>query len=200
MRAFINPSAEIYESLRGNSACRWALASALIGGLALGATGCGEVTTAPDAGGGNGEDGGGGESAGDASIADDASSADDAVDASPDGAAIGEACTPDEALRCEGDDLVRCNGDGTAEESVACPLGCSTADLRCLDLDPSNDLADYLDATSGKEVLSFTDEVVVDTTSGQVTAGGDDVVIETFLAGFSPQIRVLAVGVSTYGI
>jgi hypothetical protein len=52
------------------------------------------------------------------------------------------ACTPGTVL-CEDDRLITCDDDGVVSDDTLCLLGCSAG--RCLDIDPSNQLAAQLD-------------------------------------------------------
>lgn len=75
---------------------------------------------------------------------------DSAPDASP-------PCVPD-SIACD-DDLgiyVDCDPNGAVEQAIVCPLGCSTTAEKCLDVDPSNGLASYLDAAADGPTLHFT--------------------------------------------
>ena len=46
--------------------------------------------------------------------------------------------------------------NGAVEQAIVCPLGCSTTAEKCLDVDPSNGLASYLDAAADGPTLHFT--------------------------------------------
>lgn len=81
------------------------------------------------------------------------------------------ACTAGEFLRCEGDTLVSCDQEGTGETVATCLLGCSTSSERCLDLDPSNGLGDYLDASETAPSVTLTDGATIDTDTGTVVDG-----------------------------
>ena len=55
-------------------------------------------------------------------------------------------CEPETRI-CSGDQLIQCSTDGKVDEIVTCPLGCEEIGARCFDVEPSNDLAGYLDMT-----------------------------------------------------
>lgn len=94
---------------------------------------------------------------------------DGAVDGPSDAAPL---CTANQPLRCEMSSLVRCNGDGTAELNEPCPLGCVEADLRCVDLVPSNGLIQYLSMSSSQPDLDLGASATINTDTGEVRAGG----------------------------
>lgn len=59
------------------------------------------------------------------------------VDAAP-------TCVAD-TITCAADTYVECGPDGFATRTLACPLGCAPDVAKCLDIDPHNGLAMYLD-------------------------------------------------------
>lgn len=107
-------------------------------------------------------------------------------------------CTANQPLRCEAGSLVRCNGNGTAELTEPCQLGCVAADLRCVELVPSNGLAKYLDMASSQPDFSLGDFTTFNTDTGEVLNSGDpvtvhsDIIAQTGNPGI-PMIRVFAV-------
>jgi hypothetical protein len=112
-----------------------------------------------------------------------------------DGGIAGAVCTANQALRCDGTSLVRCNGEGTAEVSAACALGCSAADVRCYDVNPSNGLAPYLDMAASEPDIDLGTSATIDTDTGAVMADGKQVVVKsaTVAQGAAPMIRVFIV-------
>src|SRR3954469_16559254 len=72
-------------------------------------------------------------------------------------------CTANQSLRCDGDGLVRCNSDGTGEMTEACSLGCRASPLHCNEIDPSNDLARYLDMAAGEPDLDLGTTATINT-------------------------------------
>jgi hypothetical protein len=104
-------------------------------------------------------------------------------------------CEPGEGPRCEDDVLVQCGDDGI-EQRESCSLGCSSSDVRCYDIEPSNNLAQFLDASAGEPEFEVS-QVTIDTTTGEVLEDGVPVEIENFLVGDAsspPRVRVYAVG------
>lgn len=102
-------------------------------------------------------------------------------DAAPgDGAPI--ACDdPGEALECAADTLILCSND-RQEQQIACPLGCAEKEVRCLDVQPSNDLAAYLDLAAEAQPLEFTGDALLDTDSGNlIDAEDNQILVQTFL-------------------
>jgi hypothetical protein len=74
---------------------------------------------------------------------------------------------PGATLRCEAGQLVTCGADGY-EDSNVCPLGCHGDEVRCNDVDPSNGLAEYLDATADAPAVDLADGATIDTLSGEI--------------------------------
>ncbi|MCA9675083.1 MAG: choice-of-anchor D domain-containing protein [Kofleriaceae bacterium] len=88
---------------------------------------------------------------------------------------------------------VDCSGTGTIDFEMQCPLGCSPTSEQCLDVDPSNGLATYLDmAPSGPDV-AFAGSSTINTTTGTVFNGAQSVTVPTALVAQTggPSIRVL---------
>ncbi|HEU4734413.1 MAG TPA: hypothetical protein VFT22_41265 [Kofleriaceae bacterium] len=95
-------------------------------------------------------------------------------------------CEPNQALRCSPGALVRCNADGTAEVSESCLMGCSTAELRCKDVTPSNGLAPQLDMTTDVPDLDLGMNATIDTDSGTVVVDGNPIVVRHAVVEQSP--------------
>jgi hypothetical protein len=110
-------------------------------------------------------------------------------------------CTPGQALRCDGNDLVRCNSDATAVVRDSCALGCSTANLRCNDLAPSNGLAPYLDMAAREADLDLGTTATINTDDGSVEVDGQPVTVRsaTQAQTAAPSIRVFIVRSLTTG-
>ncbi len=102
------------------------------------------------------------------------------VDATPPDAAP---CAPD-TIVCDDDSGVYtdCGSDGLAETLIQCPLGCASAAEKCLDVDPSNALAQYLDQTSVTLDISLTGNCTIDTSVGSVGCDGNQLQVATALA------------------
>jgi hypothetical protein len=103
-------------------------------------------------------------------------------------------CNSGEPLGCRDGDLLICNEDGTGEESSPCELGCSEAELRCLDVDPSNGLADFLDDARGEDPLDLGAQAQIDTDDGTVTVDGVAIPVTSAILDGQPQVRVFVVG------
>lgn len=107
-----------------------------------------------------------------------------ALDASPDAAIdamvdAALACEPD-TITCIDGHYVDCSATGTAEVEMNCPLGCDEASDRCIDVDPSNGLAEYLDAArddAAAPALTLGEGSSIDTDSGVVFDGSSSVVV-----------------------
>lgn len=111
-----------------------------------------------------------------------------AVDATVD-ASI--ACVPD-SIVC--DDALGvytdCSTDGIVELQLQCPLGCATDMEKCVDIDPSNGLAIYLDMALDPPDLLLEGTSVIDTEMGTIFVNGESVSPPRFLSG---GIRVFVV-------
>jgi hypothetical protein len=91
-------------------------------------------------------------------------------------------CEPDSIVCDDGTDTyVDCGSDGTAEFVLDCPLGCSGSEEKCVDVDPSNGLAIYLDMASTGPDVAFTGTSTIDGTT--VFNGATSVEVPTFLVG-----------------
>jgi len=101
---------------------------------------------------------------------------------------------PGDALECDGDTLVSCSDAGT-EQRVECPLGCSSEELRCLDLRPSNDVAPYLDQSAAADALVLTGVAEFNTDSGNLVDGDETTILARSVLVEAPSngvpIRVL---------
>lgn len=104
-------------------------------------------------------------------------------------------CTANQPLRCDDNTLTSCNGEGTAEVSVACSLGCSATELRCVDPVPSNGLARHLESSSSRADLDLGDAATMNTDTGEVVVAGVPVAVDTdtLVQTGGPSIRVFVV-------
>lgn len=104
-------------------------------------------------------------------------------------------CAPNQPLRCDGDHLVQCNEDGTAEISELCVLGCKPAGLRCTDVDPSNNLAAFLDTAGDQPDLDLGGSATINTNTGEITVGRTALSVrsETMAQPDAPTVRVFIV-------
>ncbi len=152
---------------------------------------------------------GGGPPAADASMAD----ADLNPDAAPcssdttcefgcnESAGICNECNPS-TVECGGSTLVTCDENGLITDQDNCGLGCHPNGTRCYDLDPSNDLALYLDQTDTAPDVVLTDGATIDTDTGDVINGdSSEVTIPTQLLAAPTdgvEVRVLMVKSITF--
>lgn len=115
-------------------------------------------------------------------------------DASPDGTPVVK-CAASSALRCTGEQLVHCNSDGNAEILESCPLGCDAAKLRCVDVNPSNALATYLDQAAVQADINLGDSAIIDTDTGEIADGrvSFTTMNGTLVQSGAPAIRVVVV-------
>jgi hypothetical protein len=106
-----------------------------------------------------------------------------------------QVCTPNQTLRCDAGSLVRCKDDGTAEQSESCALGCSSTEVRCNDIAPSNGLAPQLDMTAGEPDLDLGTTATINTDDGTVMVDGNPIVVRSTIVGQTeaPVIRVFIV-------
>ena len=122
--------------------------------------------------------------------------ADSAGDSSNgDGAMSNQVCTPNQPLRCDAGSLVRCKDDGTAEQSESCALGCSSTEVRCNDVAPSNGLAPQLDMTAAEPDLDLGATATINTDDGTVVVDGNPIAVRSTIIGQTeaPVIRVFIV-------
>ena len=92
-------------------------------------------------------------------------------------------CEPETRI-CSGEQLIQCSAAGKVEDIVTCPLGCEEIGARCFDVEPSNDLAGYLDMTPDAPDVTLTNGAVINTDSGTITNGdGSTVDVPDFATG-----------------
>jgi hypothetical protein len=72
-------------------------------------------------------------------------------------------CTADTTV-CEGNTLVVCDAASNPTVST-CSFGCDGGGTRCADLDPSNDLAVYLDVAATAQPMVLTGGAIIDTSA-----------------------------------
>jgi hypothetical protein len=71
-----------------------------------------------------------------------------------------------------------CSAEGTVEYTLNCPLGCDATEERCVDIDPSNALAAYLDRARNDPTVPEVEIVgvgVLDTLSGELMDGSAEI-------------------------
>ncbi len=120
---------------------------------------------------------------------------DASVDAGPD---ANTACVPDSVV-CEADHYVQCSSAGVVEVEIDCPLGCDGASSRCLDVDPSNGLAEYLDMARddvAAPAVTLGTGSTIDTDSGIVFDGTSSVSVPSADLGAHRVFMVESLAVS----
>jgi hypothetical protein len=111
-------------------------------------------------------------------------------------------CEPDTSS-CANNQTVHCASNGTVQEIEDCFLGCNQTGERCVDVNPSNGLAGYLDMTDDAPVVVLSNGAVIDTDAGTLR-NGDGTLVQvpefqvTAPSGGVP-IRVFAVKSVTFG-
>ena len=90
-------------------------------------------------------------------------------------------CVPNQIICDDATDrYTECDGDGVVTRTIDCPLGCSDSAEKCVDVDPSNGVAQYLDmAATDPDApdLTLGAGSTIDTTSGIVFDGSQSVVV-----------------------
>ncbi len=82
-------------------------------------------------------------------------------------------CTPNtEVCNDTTDHYVDCGPTGLIERAFDCPLECSSTSEKCLDIDPTNGFASYLDMATDGPGYAFTGTSSINTDSGAVNNGG----------------------------
>lgn len=107
-----------------------------------------------------------------------------AVDAAP-------TCTAD-TITCAAGVYIECGPDGFPTRQLTCPIACAPDEARCLDLDPHNGLATYLDMVSDPPDVTLAGTAVIDTVAGTIFDDGVGIDVPTFLLRDSA-IRVFVV-------
>lgn len=90
-------------------------------------------------------------------------------------------CVPNQIICDDATDrYTECDGSGVVTRTIECPLGCSDSAEKCVDVDPSNGVAQYLDmaaADPDAPDLTLGAGSTIDTTNGIVFDGGQSVVV-----------------------
>jgi len=76
---------------------------------------------------------------------------------------------------------VECSADGHIEFEMDCPVSCASGVEKCLDVNPSNGLAAYLDSAPEAPVVAFTGNSTINTNTGVVFIGGTSISVPTAL-------------------
>ena len=83
-------------------------------------------------------------------------------------------------------EYVACSAAGTPDVVLHCPLGCAPDEEKCLDIDPHNGLAMYLDMARTSPLVTavaFSGTSEIDPVSGTASSGGNSVQIPSVMAG-----------------
>lgn len=116
----------------------------------------------------------------------------------PDAEVDAPACVPD-TRQCSGSVLTSCDASGNATTQT-CGFGCASSRDRCLDLQPSNALASYLDRSSTEPVVTLVGDATIDTSTGVVRDSAGIVTTLTDVVGGGPaDVLVWPVGGLTVG-
>ncbi len=109
----------------------------------------------------------------------------DAVDAPP-------PCTPS-TIVCDDAASVytECDAGGSVVRQLTCPLGCATDTEQCLDIDPHNGLAMYLDMVASPPDVVLVGPATLDPMTGLIFDGGRSIDVPTFVS--ADGIRVFVV-------
>ncbi|MEZ4400546.1 MAG: hypothetical protein R3B06_11040 [Kofleriaceae bacterium] len=115
----------------------------------------------------------------------------DAVDAPP-------PCTPSTVVCDDAAGVyTECDATGTVVRQLTCPLGCATDTEQCLDIDPHNGLAMYLDMVEDPPDVVLRGEATIDPVTGLVFDDGVELEMPTFLVPVTqpgePALRVFVV-------
>lgn len=109
----------------------------------------------------------------DAANADASTTSDASPDASP-------PCVPDSIVCDDANSIyVDCSSNGTIEFQMTCPLGCASGQEKCVDIDPSNDVAMYLDMARDRSdvpAITFTNMSTINA-DGMVFNGGSSITV-----------------------
>ena len=125
---------------------------------------------------------------------------DDVTDATP---ALD--ATTDTPLACEPSSItcddargeyVACSPTGTVDVALHCPLGCAPDAEKCLDIDPHNGLAMYLDMVDAPPDLTLNGPATINTVTGAILDQGVGKIVPTFLQEHpdGTALRVYVVG------
>lgn len=107
----------------------------------------------------------------------------DAIDAPPPCVADTIVCDDAHGIYTE------CAPDGSVTRRIDCPLGCAPDAELCLDIDPHNGLAKYLDTVADPPDVVFEGPTTIDAETGVILDNGVGVTLPMFL----PQLRVFVV-------
>lgn len=94
------------------------------------------------------------------------------------------ACIPD-TIVCDDatSHYVDCDTTGDVEFEMQCPLGCASGMEKCMDVDPSNGVAAYLDMTATAPAVSFSGTSTLNTSTGVITNAGVSITVPQATSG-----------------
>src|SRR5258708_1270565 len=100
--------------------------------------------------------------------------------AAPDAASL---CTAGAPISCSSDLPTACGPDGNWTGTEWCPLGCATAEPRCLTFQPSNGLGMALSDAAKQPDVTLPSGARIDTSAGLVVdAAGNPIAVKTTTA------------------
>ncbi|MBP8810611.1 MAG: hypothetical protein KBG48_16750 [Kofleriaceae bacterium] len=82
-----------------------------------------------------------------------------------------------------------CDATGAIVRQMTCPLGCAPDVEKCLDIDPHNGLAMYLDMVEDPPDVVLSGPATFDTVRGLLIDGGLDVAVPSFLTPRGPGVN-----------
>lgn len=88
-------------------------------------------------------------------------------------------CAAD-TITCTAGTYVECGPDGFATRTLTCPLGCATGVAKCLDIDPRNGLATYLDMVDDPPDVVLSGQATIDGATGLLFDGGTNIAVPLF--------------------
>ena len=108
----------------------------------------------------------------------------DAVDAPP-------PCTPSTTVCDDAAGVyTECDAAGAVVRQLTCPLGCATDTEQCLDIDPHNGLATYLDMVADPPDVVLAGPATIDPATGLVFDNGLSIPIPTFVTAGGVRVFV----------
>ncbi|MBK9033378.1 MAG: hypothetical protein IPL61_19255 [Myxococcales bacterium] len=110
----------------------------------------------------------------------------DAVDAPPPCAPSTIVCDDAQGVYTE------CDAAGTVVRQLTCPLGCATDTEQCLDIDPHNGLAMYLDMVADPPDVVLAGAARIDPETGVLFDGPTAITVPTFIAPAGLRVFVFA--------
>ena len=106
-------------------------------------------------------------------------------------------CAAD-TITCTAGTYVECGPDGFATRTLTCPLGCATDVAKCLDIDPRNGLATYLDMVASPPDIVLRGAATIDSTTGLLFDAGTNIPIPMFDTPFDTRVYVVNSAIARY--